>query len=333
MAVPTHSAWFRLDSVDDIEKRALPEFFDGSSSTKTPAAYTHMRNLMVSTFREAPNLHLSATECRRHIAADVGSVMRLHQFLEHWGIINTSTAARPPAGASALNGGGGGAAPLSAELSLRAPLAVVGGEWTAQETLGLVEALERANTGEGEQTWDDIALQVGKSAEACVTHFLSLPIEEPHAGPLLQPPASGDDAGAAVPSDDPMLVQLGLLAGAVSATTSTSSGGGGGGSASKSTKKRSKADADAGDASSAAAGPLQAAARASASSVLARAVQLHQRDDPNMHELFTSLVDAQVKLVESKLASLDELQGLVQREREQLERQRQRSLAAAQPRE
>ena len=173
MAVPTHSAWFRLDSVDDIEKRALPEFFDGSSSTKTPAAYTHMRNLMVSTFREAPNLHLSATECRRHIAADVGSVMRLHQFLEHWGIINTSTAARPPAGASALNGGGGGAAPLSAELSLRAPLAVVGGEWTAQETLGLVEALERANTGEGEQTWDDIALQVGKSAEACVTHFLS----------------------------------------------------------------------------------------------------------------------------------------------------------------
>ena len=34
--VPSHAAWFRTDDVHDIERRALPEFFDGSSASKTP---------------------------------------------------------------------------------------------------------------------------------------------------------------------------------------------------------------------------------------------------------------------------------------------------------
>ena len=37
-------------------------------------------------------------ECRRKIAGDICAVIRLHAFLEHWGIINfnVSTFLRPP---------------------------------------------------------------------------------------------------------------------------------------------------------------------------------------------------------------------------------------------
>ena len=107
-SAPSNNSWFRPDRVDEVERRALPEFFDGSSSTKTPQAYTKMRNLIVATYREAPNLHLSVTECRRHLAADVGSVVRLHQFLEHWGIINHATP--PEEGRPASSSGVAGAA-------------------------------------------------------------------------------------------------------------------------------------------------------------------------------------------------------------------------------
>ena len=44
------AAWFRLDRVDDVERRSMPEFFDGKSKIKTPAAYTQMRNQIVSTY-------------------------------------------------------------------------------------------------------------------------------------------------------------------------------------------------------------------------------------------------------------------------------------------
>lgn len=53
VTIPSHAAWFRLDGVHEVERRALPEFFDGRSAVKTPAAYTHMRNLIVSIYREA----------------------------------------------------------------------------------------------------------------------------------------------------------------------------------------------------------------------------------------------------------------------------------------
>ena len=89
------AAWFRLDRVDEVERRSLPEFFDARSKTKTPTTYMQMRNQIVQTYREAPGAHLSITECRRHLAADVGSVVRLHQFLEHWGIINNHASAEP----------------------------------------------------------------------------------------------------------------------------------------------------------------------------------------------------------------------------------------------
>lgn len=46
------------------------------------------RNFMIDSFRLNPMEYLSVTACRRNLAGDVGSVLRVHGFLEQWGLIN-----------------------------------------------------------------------------------------------------------------------------------------------------------------------------------------------------------------------------------------------------
>lgn len=43
---------------------------------------------MVDSFRLNPLEYLSVTACRRNLAGDVGSILRVHGFLEQWGLIN-----------------------------------------------------------------------------------------------------------------------------------------------------------------------------------------------------------------------------------------------------
>jgi len=46
------------------------------------------RNFIIKMYREAPQKYLSATECRRKLPGDICGIIRLHAFLEHWGLIN-----------------------------------------------------------------------------------------------------------------------------------------------------------------------------------------------------------------------------------------------------
>ncbi|EOD27704.1 hypothetical protein EMIHUDRAFT_204636 [Emiliania huxleyi CCMP1516] len=162
--LPSYAAWFDPNAVHAIERRALPEFFDGSSAVKTELAYTEARNFIVSSYREQPALYLPLTEVRRHLAIDVAAATRLHRFLEHWGIINYSRhtlSARPETFPS---GGGSG--------------------WSDDDTLALLEALGRV----GEGRWEEVAAHVGKSVDECVQRFVELPIEEPHGFEALRAP-------------------------------------------------------------------------------------------------------------------------------------------------
>lgn len=78
-----------MDTIHRIEKRALPEFFTGpASSSKTPAVYKHYRDFMVNAYRHSPEAYLTATACRRALAGDACAILRVHEFLEHWGLIN-----------------------------------------------------------------------------------------------------------------------------------------------------------------------------------------------------------------------------------------------------
>ncbi|TDG45091.1 hypothetical protein AWZ03_008516 [Drosophila navojoa] len=86
--VPSYSAWFDYNSIHVIEKRAMPEFFNSKNKSKTPEIYMAYRNFMIDTYRLNPTEYLTSTACRRNLAGDVCAIMRVHAFLEQWGLIN-----------------------------------------------------------------------------------------------------------------------------------------------------------------------------------------------------------------------------------------------------
>lgn len=86
--VPSYSAWFDYNSIHAVERKALPEFFNGANESKTPEVYLAYRNFMLDTYRLNPTEYLTVTACRRNLAGDVCAIMRVHAFLEQWGLIN-----------------------------------------------------------------------------------------------------------------------------------------------------------------------------------------------------------------------------------------------------
>ncbi|CAL8294084.1 unnamed protein product [Merluccius merluccius] len=86
--IPSYTSWFNYNGVHQIEKRALPEFFNGKNKSKSPEIYLAYRNFMTDTYRLNPQEYLSSTSCRRNLTGDVCAVMRVHALLEQWGLIN-----------------------------------------------------------------------------------------------------------------------------------------------------------------------------------------------------------------------------------------------------
>jgi SWI/SNF related-matrix-associated actin-dependent regulator of chromatin subfamily C len=93
--VPSYAAWFSLDQVHDIERHAFPEYFNGAHPS---SEYVQMRNFIVLAYRKDPSNYITVTACRRHLSGDVTSIMKIHAFLEHWGLIHYSQVRRiaPP---------------------------------------------------------------------------------------------------------------------------------------------------------------------------------------------------------------------------------------------
>lgn len=86
--VPSYSAWFDMSKIHPVEQRSLPEFFNSRNRSKTPAVYKDYRDFMINTYRLRPMEYLTVTACRRNLAGDVCAIMRVHAFLEQWGLIN-----------------------------------------------------------------------------------------------------------------------------------------------------------------------------------------------------------------------------------------------------
>ncbi|PYH48903.1 putative RSC complex subunit (RSC8) [Aspergillus saccharolyticus JOP 1030-1] len=86
--LPSYTSWFDMHLIHPIEKKALAEFFNGRNRSKTPAVYKDYRDFMINTYRLNPIEYLTVTACRRNLAGDVCAIMRVHSFLEQWGLIN-----------------------------------------------------------------------------------------------------------------------------------------------------------------------------------------------------------------------------------------------------
>ncbi|KAL9555199.1 hypothetical protein MBANPS3_002472 [Mucor bainieri] len=86
--VPPYASWFDIESIHNIERVSLPEFFTNNNASKTALIYQDYRDFMINTYRLNPKEYLAVTACRRNLAGDVCAIMRVHAFLEQWGLIN-----------------------------------------------------------------------------------------------------------------------------------------------------------------------------------------------------------------------------------------------------
>ncbi|CAL9087890.1 unnamed protein product [Musa acuminata var. zebrina] len=87
-SIPSSASWFRWDDIDDTERRCLPEFFDGSSTSRNPRVYKEYRDFIISKYREDPTKCIAFTEIRKSMIGDVGYLHKVFLFLEKWGLIN-----------------------------------------------------------------------------------------------------------------------------------------------------------------------------------------------------------------------------------------------------
>uniref|UniRef100_A0A8C8SRQ9 SWI/SNF related, matrix associated, actin dependent regulator of chromatin subfamily c member 1 n=1 Tax=Pelusios castaneus TaxID=367368 RepID=A0A8C8SRQ9_9SAUR len=265
--IPSYASWFDYNCIHVIERRALPEFFNGKNKSKTPEIYLAYRNFMIDTYRLNPQEYLTSTACRRNLTGDVCAVMRVHAFLEQWGLVNyqVDPESRPmamgppptphfnvladtpsglmplhlrapqvnPTGATPLGRQLGECTPVPAaqqmlsfpeknkekptdlqNFGLRTDVyskktlakskgASAGREWTEQETLLLLEALEMYK-----DDWNKVSEHVGsRTQDECILHFLRLPIEDPYLensdaslGPLAYQPVPFSQSGNPVMS-------------------------------------------------------------------------------------------------------------------------------------
>lgn len=88
IVIPSYAAWFDITNINSIETKALPEFFNNRNKSKTPTVYKEYRDFMINTYRMNPAEYLTITACRRNLTGDVCAILRVHAFLEQWGLIN-----------------------------------------------------------------------------------------------------------------------------------------------------------------------------------------------------------------------------------------------------
>ncbi|QPG76799.1 hypothetical protein FOA43_004193 [Brettanomyces nanus] len=88
IVLPSYVSWFDLKQIHKIEKESLPEFFNKFNKNKSPEIYVRYRNFMINAYRLNPNDYLSFTAVRRNLVGDAATLLRVHRFLDKWGLIN-----------------------------------------------------------------------------------------------------------------------------------------------------------------------------------------------------------------------------------------------------
>eukprot|EP01006_Ploeotia_vitrea_P035513 TRINITY_DN65895_c14_g1_i1.p1 TRINITY_DN65895_c14_g1~~TRINITY_DN65895_c14_g1_i1.p1 ORF type:complete len:699 (+),score=109.99 TRINITY_DN65895_c14_g1_i1:70-2166(+) len=205
ITVPVFAQWYRDDRIHPIEVEAFPEFFPDpqqpSNSCNNEATYRSYRDFMINVYRSTPNRYLTATEARVRLNGDASVIIRLHEFLEHWGLINhghpetsqVSSWELAPSAYPIVWDTPTGIKPNDAvsyqdyvkkKQAKMNPEAESEKSWSDTELRKLLEAIEKHPEN---PNWNEVAKQVGgnHTAEDCLLHFLRLPIQDPFLDPPL----------------------------------------------------------------------------------------------------------------------------------------------------
>lgn len=375
--VPSCSSWFDYNSINNVEKRALPEFFNHdmnnpTNKSKTPEVYIALRNFIIDTYRISPTEYLTVTACRRNSTGDVCTIMRIHAFLEQWGLINYQVEPDfkpPPMGplstnhfhilvdtANGIEKAGFDGRPEqngnqseSASLQLFNPknreselldyekksnsfglrledyfihklnfqnrgAATISREWEEHETLALLEAIEQYK-----DDWSKVSEHVrSRTQDECILHFLRLPIEDPF---LVE-----DDDGAApngVPdyqpipfskSGNPIMSTVAFLASVVDPKVAAA--------AAKAALKEFSKLADEDKDESLSEKHLSTAASCALRAAAIKAKHLASIEERKIKSLVSVLVDTQLKKLDIKIKHYEELESLINKERDTVDNQR-----------
>ncbi|NWI89357.1 SMRC2 protein, partial [Pitta sordida] len=201
--IPSYAAWFDYNSVHAIERRALPEFFNGKNKSKTPEMGDTVTRWGMKVFGvegEGTGILMSWPSPRPRPSASsppqqpTSASQQMLNFpdkgkekpadMQNFGLrtdmyTKKNVPSKSKAAASATR------------------------EWTEQETLLLLEALEMYK-----DDWNKVSEHVGsRTQDECILHFLRLPIEDPYLedseaslGPLAYQPIPFSQSGNPVMS-------------------------------------------------------------------------------------------------------------------------------------
>lgn len=82
--VPAHSRWFSFKKIHRIERAEFPEISDPDEAK----IYKRIRNKSVKLFRLYPTHEVTPTTIRHFEGGDFTKILKIHQFLCLWGLIN-----------------------------------------------------------------------------------------------------------------------------------------------------------------------------------------------------------------------------------------------------
>lgn len=207
--------------------------------------------------------------------------------------------------------------------------------WEDQEILLLLEGLEMF-----EDDWEKISDHVGtRSKEQCILHFLKLPIEDPYLetaqsdlGPLQYDRQPFNDV------DNPILSVVAFLASSVDKDVAAKAAGQSVTAIEASLRNRLSTEATSTNGNGVSNGEamevderssttkMEKLAITALSSAAAKAHVLALEEDSSLHNLVTSVVEAQVKKLELKFQQFQKLESLLEIERRSLELAKQQLL-------
>ena len=83
-------SWFSVESISDKERLFFKDGFGVSREAEAAAAaeFVRLKDSIIELYTANPGQNLSATACRKKIVGDVGLILKTHDFLEGYGIIN-----------------------------------------------------------------------------------------------------------------------------------------------------------------------------------------------------------------------------------------------------
>lgn len=288
-------SWYKKDGVAELERIMLPEWFDQSAKHRTPGSYIKARETIVEMSATLANRNVTNAMVRRSVVGDAGSLLRLRNFLTHWGLINED----------ATND----SAPTPATLRDKYP---VPKQFNDRQRDNLVTAVVEQTTKRRKLdadgsflpiNWEEIALQVGDGATSddCERNFLSIPLHEEDAERPITPEASSV-ASLPTPTNKDVMRQEFIRELVDSCRPEV-------------VRRATVAALEAAE-------PKEAQSGAILGLVSCKAVETARQAENQIESVLSQLLDQRMKKLENRMAMMDDVESILEAEKIALELER-----------